>query len=959
MVTLKKQLLLLINVFALTCILQAQDFASKSFGPKDFNAHPYMWDAIEDEQGRIYFANNDGVLRFDGRNWMLFKTPNPVRHLSFGAQGNLYVACLGDFGSIAFKSNGSYEYISIKKQLPADKQKTGGGEHVFLLGKSIYFYSSRHLVQTEKEGDKFTTTIWDLATMNGAFAFEGRLYLNTEKLGLGTFERGKIKIIAGGELLAGKSISASCKRGDELLICETNGSAFSLKDNVLKHAPNLGLSGVIALASDKKNLVAGTMNNGAKILGNLPQEISSSSKEIYHVFFDRDGNLWTAHGEGLTQTFLSLPIKQFYTTDLKGNITDMLVNGQQLWVSTTAGLYKLEAQNGKLIEKVKGIESECWDIQAYKEHVYIASTDGLFDCNGTKTNLLLSGETILHLQLGNESNKLYALGENGGWTIEENGKVEAVKEIPELANSLFEKNGKILFAGTYQDGVVACNGNARNAVGDGFAQLRSFDKKLYAQGKNHVYSWEDTSEAWQESEFGSNQFKGAINKEMMLEKDFILLLNNGVKVYKNDQEKLVSLLHTLPGKPLAYAQSKGAYWLAYDHVIYLIPQDEVAIKDVSAQVNLLEYGEDKFAFTGLFFDKGGMISAEQEVIPQISNEDLPLRISFSLTTATASERQQFSYKIDGLNKEWSHWQNTSQITLQGVSGGNYTLHLKGMDAFGNETQATQFKFLIRAPWYLSGWAYLIYLVLLFLLIYLIVFLNQKRLMTKNKKLEEKVAERTKELFEEKAKSDELLLNILPHEVAEELKRTGSLEARQFDEVTVLFTDFVGFTSISEKLSPKELVEEIHYCFKAFDAIIGLNKLEKIKTIGDAYMAVCGMPISDKDHALHVVEAAKEIHQFIAQYQQERKLAGKPYFEIRMGINSGAVIAGIVGVKKYAYDIWGDTVNTAARMEQNCEPGKINLSGTTYELIKGLHKCTYRGKIEAKNKGRIDMYYVQG
>jgi class 3 adenylate cyclase len=918
-----------------------------------------MWDAIEDDHGRIYFANNEGVLRFDGRNWMLFKTPNPVRHLSFDAQGNLYVACLGDFGSIAFKLNGSYEYISIKKLLPADKQKTGGGEHVFLLGKSIYFYSSRHLVQTEKEGETFNTTVWDLAPMNGAFAYDGRLYLNTDKLGLGTFERGKIKIIAGGELLAGKSISANCKKGEEMLICESNGNTFSLKNNALKIAPNFGLSGVIALATDEKNLVAGTMNNGAKILGNLPQEISSSSKEIYHVFFDKDGNLWTAHGGGLTQTFLSLKLRQFNTAALKGNITDMLVKGQQLWVSTTAGLYTLDAQNGRLIEKVKGIETECWDILAHKDHVYIASTDGLFDCVGTKANLMLSGETILHLQVGNESNKLYALGENGGWIIEENSKVEVVKEIPELANSVFEKNGKILFAGTYQDGIVACNGNAKNAVSEGFAQLRLFQKKLYAQGKNLVFLWEDASGAWKESEFGSNPFNGVNNKEMMLENDFVLLLNNGIKVYKNGEEKLVSLMHTLPGKPLAYAQSKGAYWFAYEDIIYWVPQDEVPSKEANVQVNSLEHGEDKIAFAGVFFDKGGMISALQEVVPEISNEDLPLTISFSLTTATVSEQQKFSYKIDGINKEWSNWQNVSQITLQGVSGGNYTLHIKGMDAFGKETPETEFKFLIRAPWYLSGWAYLIYLVILFFVIYLIVFLNQKRLLTKNKKLEEKVAERTKELFDEKAKSDELLLNILPVEVAEELKRTGSLEARQFDEVTVLFTDFVGFTSISEKLSPKELVEEIHYCFKAFDAIIGLNKLEKIKTIGDAYMAVCGMPISDKDHAIHVVEAAKEIHQFIGQYQQERKQAGKPYFEIRMGINSGAVIAGIVGVKKYAYDIWGDTVNTAARMEQNCEPGKINLSGSTFELIKGTHKCTYRGKIEAKNKGRIDMYYVQG
>ncbi len=205
---------------------------------------------------------------------------------------------------------------------------------------------------------------------------------------------------------------------------------------------------------------------------------------------------------------------------------------------------------------------------------------------------------------------------------------------------------------------------------------------------------------------------------------------------------------------------------------------------------------------------------------------------------------------------------------------------------------------------------------------------------------------------EKKRSDDLLLNILPAEVAEELKATGAAEAKQFDNVSVLFTDFVGFTSISERLSPKELVKEIHQCFTAFDEIIERNGLEKIKTIGDAYLAVCGMPMEDKDHAKKAVKAAIEIMDFINKRMVE---GGK--FNIRIGINSGPLVAGIVGVKKFAYDIWGDTVNTAARMEQHSQNGKINISGSTYELVKNDFKCEQRGKIEAKNKGEVDMYFV--
>jgi class 3 adenylate cyclase/ActR/RegA family two-component response regulator len=206
-----------------------------------------------------------------------------------------------------------------------------------------------------------------------------------------------------------------------------------------------------------------------------------------------------------------------------------------------------------------------------------------------------------------------------------------------------------------------------------------------------------------------------------------------------------------------------------------------------------------------------------------------------------------------------------------------------------------------------------------------------------------------QLDDEKKKSDGLLLNILPEEIAVELKKKGKVQSKQYENVTVLFTDFVNFTGISAQMTPTELVQEIHQNFTVFDAIMEKYELEKIKTIGDAYLAVCGLPNETDDHAKRVVKAAIDI----CNYMDSHK--GK--FQIRVGINTGPVVAGIVGVKKYAYDIWGDTVNMASRMESSSEPSKINISASTYELVKDEFACSYRGKINAKNKGEVDMWFV--
>ncbi len=308
------------------------------------------------------------------------------------------------------------------------------------------------------------------------------------------------------------------------------------------------------------------------------------------------------------------------------------------------------------------------------------------------------------------------------------------------------------------------------------------------------------------------------------------------------------------------------------------------------------------------------------------------------------------YKLEGQDNHWHEVPANYKIDIINLEPGDYTLLVKYENLPDNHITQASISIHIASPYYNTWWFISLCILALGGMVWWYIKRKTRILKEQNTLLENRVHERTKDLELEKQKSDELLLNILPLEIAEELKSKGNAEARNHESVTVLFTDFVNFTGISENMKPTELVSEIDSCFKAFDRIIEKNGIEKIKTIGDAYLAVGGIPNADPDHALNTVKAAVEIMQYMKE---------NPMFKIRIGIHSGPVVAGIVGIKKYAYDIWGDTVNVASRMESNGAPMEINISEATYQLVKGQYKCTYRGKISVKNRGELDMYFVQG
>lgn len=227
-----------------------------------------------------------------------------------------------------------------------------------------------------------------------------------------------------------------------------------------------------------------------------------------------------------------------------------------------------------------------------------------------------------------------------------------------------------------------------------------------------------------------------------------------------------------------------------------------------------------------------------------------------------------------------------------------------------------------------------------------------------KKMNAKLEAKNQIIEAERNKSEALLLNILPKMVANELKLNGVAMAKRYEQVTVLFSDFVNFTSISDRMTPEALVEMLDDYFKTFDAIITRHGLEKIKTIGDAYMCVGGMPEEIPNHAELVVNAALEIQQTLAKKQYEYEVKGRQFFMARVGIHTGPVVSGVVGSKKFAFDIWGDTVNVAARMEQTSESGKVNISAATYHQVKDRFAFISRGALPVKNKGEIGMYFVE-
>lgn len=406
----------------------------------------------------------------------------------------------------------------------------------------------------------------------------------------------------------------------------------------------------------------------------------------------------------------------------------------------------------------------------------------------------------------------------------------------------------------------------------------------------------------------------------------------------------------------------------------------------------LELRFTKFKLDGDWLHPGDKNAPFRTTISETGQIELPYNqrsftLQFMASDLMDPQLLEYKYLLRGSDDETIFLGNTNEVRFNSLSPGNYVLEVFVRKTDGEwAANSLSMEIEIASPFWWKWWFWALVLVVLSLAVVIFIRGRIDQARREQVRLEMKIAERTKEiraqnakieqqkqLIEqqmnkveeqkrllqiEKDKSENLLRNIIPESTAEELKTKGRASARAYKTVSVLFTDFVGFTKIAEHMKPTELVNRLDVYFRKFDEIIVRNNLEKIKTIGDAYMCAGGVPVRNNTNPIDAVLAAIQIQDYMSKLRNEAIANGTEYWDLRLGINTGEVTAGVIGSERLAYDIWGATVNQAQRMEMMGEAGRVTISGATFKFIEPYFECTFRGKVQSKSKGMIDMFTVE-
>ncbi|MBI1288534.1 MAG: hypothetical protein GC178_13265 [Flavobacteriales bacterium] len=611
-------------------------------------------------------------------------------------------------------------------------------------------------------------------------------------------------------------------------------------------------------------------------------------------------------------------------------------------------------RNSYLFKKVKGIDVKCRQLISIQDQVFAATNNGLYHITGESSSNLAPGMYINYVTASADEKRLLIASLNGVYELKQN---EGGKWVSHALND------SVRFV-------------AYNVIED-------TEGSVWAGTDNGAYHYLP-------NETKLVKLPDVLNERVLVTNAYgkiHFLLPSALFHYVSDADTVLPA--TLPEIP----QADRLEYLLGDHdIIWVRSNLGWHVLNGERFIPLLPYLELFEDIRNLSTDKDGNIyvidkssdiySVENSNISSAYKFNIYIRQvvdangqSFSLESTKIEtdgnalvfnvsapfylkkEGTKYQFRIKGPYNNWSQWLEDPEIHPGIIPPGDYVLEVRARNILGEMSEIKTLAFKVPRPLYLRWYFLVLYVAILTLLIFTIIKIRERSLKETQRILEAKVAERTAELEEEKVKTEELLLNILPKDTADELQKNGKATARHYNQVSVLFTDFKGFTAFAEKTKPEDLVSELHRYFVKFDEIIGKYYLEKIKTIGDAYMCAGGVPIRNNSNAIAITLAALEIREYMKQVAAEKQSRNEEFLEIRIGIHTGPLTAGVVGMKKFAYDIWGDTVNTASRMESSSEPGRVNVSGTTHEMIKKYFDCEYRGKRDAKGKGAVDMYFV--
>lgn len=613
------------------------------------------------------------------------------------------------------------------------------------------------------------------------------------------------------------------------------------------------------------------------------------------------------------------------------------------------------AAKSYLFKKVKGMDVKCRQLISLNNEVFAATNNGLYQIIGESATNLTPGQYINQMYKTSDGIGVLAATLKGALRLKKTGNGWEAKMVNDsveyVAYNIVEGDDGSIWAGT----------------DDGAYRHQANSSKLY-------------------------RLPDVMNERVLVAKiygEIHFLLPTGIFHYIASQDTVMPanlpevpssdrLDYLLGNNGIVWVQSDyGWHVLNGDEHISLLPYLELFedIRDliIDAKGNLYIIDGGKALYSVLErkekSDQKFNIYIRQVVgttnqvfsLEQISvgADQSSLRFNVSAPFYVKSDGTKYQYRIEGLQDSWTSWKPESVIEPGFLPPGDYVLQVRAKNVLGEVSDMKTLAFVVEKPMWQRWYFLLVYFLVLTLIIFGVIKWRERSLKEEQRVLEEMVHARTIDLENEKEKVEGLLLNILPKETAQELQVNGKATPRHYNQVSVLFTDFKGFTQFAENTTPQALVTELDRCFIKFDEIIEKYKLEKIKTIGDSYMCAGGVPNKNASNPISTALAAIEIRDFMEELAEEKNSMKEEHWEVRIGIHTGPLTAGVVGKKKFAYDIWGDTVNTASRMESTSVPGHINISAATHELIKNYFECVPRGKKDAKGKGLVEMYFITG
>ena len=639
-------------------------------------------------------------------------------------------------------------------------------------------------------------------------------------------------------------------------------------------------------------------------------------------------------------------------SNLKGKINETITFNNKLYIASSDGLYVLD-DIGQGYHFNLMATGDFNSVINYSNNLYASGVNGLYFLNSNQLQKV--GATSIKYQktslINSKPSKAIMQNDQGVFFVELNPPFLLNKiQNEQLPFDDYITTNTQLFLRTIDQKWYSYNFDLNKPQIISVDSLTVINKKLYKQDTSGLYTIIGRT-------FSGQPIFNYYSESNPNQQTLVIERNNQPNNRKENKKTLYSLSNSFEIN-FAHLDSDSCLWISTSQGLIRISADVFGYKKNASLVlsifSILSCdGDLKHSLYSGIADVSSPPSTEYRI-----KHGSSLELVLSGTGNYSWNNLKYSLTISGSKSESKEWSINPRFLFNDLQPGSYTFTAKACDEFGHESKALTIGVKVVPNFFQTKFTQItlvIFLILSFITFYIWRNFNHA---LERFKLESIINRRTEELVKEKEKTDNLLARVLPRETATELKETGKVSTQKFNMATVLFSDIQGFTKITDDLNPESLIDQLDKFFLYFDSVVDKYKIEKIKTIGDAYMCAGGIPHKNRTNPVEVVLAALEMMYFMREINLEHN-PGQDIWDLRIGIDTGPVIAGVVGRNKLTYDIWGTTVNTASRMESSGEVGKINISGNTHMLVQDYFQCTYRGKMPIKNKGDIEMYFIDG